>query len=312
MVEVEKSEHESTLHAGLREGSARVRTCVGCGERVELPRSDAPSSVLIRLVIGPSGEVAVDAAGGGFGRGAHVHPRPLCVERAAQKGLSRAARSKVSFLLFEEAGLSGNESTDVAVTSGSGSASGSTHVAVGLGLVPLDACSLSQAIIAALDRRVQGLLVAAARSRKIAPGTDAVVGADVRGQAALVLVATDAAAGAELSVVRRAISEGRGVAWGTKKVLGALCSAADSAKRSEGLAVIAIKDDRIGAAIREAVQAAAALLPLSSSSSARRSHPEGAAAGRKRHDAIRPGAGDGAIEVPRDVARSGRDRRADG
>ena len=308
MVEVEKNEHESTLHAGLREGSSRVRTCVGCGERVEIPRSDALSSVLIRLVIGPSGEVAVDAAGGGFGRGAHVHPRPLCIERAAQKGLSRAARGKVSLLWFEEPDLSGNEFPNVAepapaVAAGPGP---------GPGLVPLDPLSLSRAIIAALDRRVQGLLVAAARSRKIAPGTDAVVGADVRGQAALVLVATDAAAGAELSVVRRAISEGRGVAWGTKKVLGALCSAADSAKRSEGLAVIAIKDDRIGAAIREAVQAAAALLPLSSSSSARRSHPEGAAAGRKRHDAIRPGAGDGAIEVPRDVARSGRDRRADG
>jgi ribosomal protein L7Ae-like RNA K-turn-binding protein len=193
-------------------------------------------------------------------------------------------------------------------------------------LVPLVPSSLARAIVSSLDRRVQGLVVAAARARKLAPGTDAVTGAEARGQAALIVVATDAAAGAELSAVRRAVSEGRAVSWGTKRALGALCSGADSAKREMGLAVIAIKDDRIAAALREAVQAAAALLPLTVSGS-RRAHPEGAAASRKRHDAHRPGAGEGdmgrssaepseapssigAIDI--DVARSGQDRRADG
>ena len=49
-------------------------------------------------------------------------------------------------------------------------------------------------------------------------------GAFERGEASLVVVARDAAAGAELSVVRKAIAEGRAVAWGSKRELGALCS----------------------------------------------------------------------------------------
>ncbi|HVK69533.1 MAG TPA: DUF448 domain-containing protein [Polyangium sp.] len=278
-----------------------MRTCVGCGERVEIPRSGAALSVLVRLVLGPGGEVAVDAAGGGFGRGAHVHPRPSCVEKAAQRGLARAAKGKVS-LLWDEAPEQPSEETAVSETTSSGK------------LVPLDAGSLSRAIVRALDRRVQGLVVAAARARKIALGADAVTGADGRGEAELIVVATDAAAGSELSAVRRAVSEGRAVAWGTKKVLATLCSTAASSKRAEGLAVMAIKDDRIAAALREAVQTASALVapPL-----------EGAAASRKRHDARRPGgtgqqssgrstpkdAGGG---IDKDGARSDQDRRADG
>ncbi|MDI1475545.1 YlxR family protein [Polyangium sp. y55x31] len=300
MVEARTDTERATPQAD-REGSSRVRTCVGCGERVELPRSGAAPSVLVRLVLGPGGEVAVDAASGGFGRGAHVHPRPSCVEKAAQKGLSRAAKGKVS-LLWDEAPEQTGEETAASETTSSGK------------LVPLDASSLSRAIVRALDRRVQGLVVAAARARKVALGADAVTGADERGEADLIVVATDAAAGSELSAVRRAISEGRAVAWGTKKVLATLCSAAASSKRAEGLAVVAIKDDRIAAALREAVQAASALAatPL-----------EGAAAGRKRHDARRPGgtgkqssgrstpkdAGGG---IDEDGARSGQDRRADG
>lgn len=272
-----------------------MRTCVGCGERVETPRSGAASSVLVRLVLGPGGEVAVDAAGGGFGRGAHVHARPSCVEKAAQKGLSRAAKGKVS-LLWDEA----PDAPEDEGTAPSGK------------LVPLDAGSLSRVIVRALDRRVQGLVVAAARSRKVALGADAVTSADGRGEADVIVVATDAAAGSELSAVRRAVSEGRAVAWGTKKILATLCSAAASSKRAEGLAVVAIIDDRIAAALREAVQAASALAapPM-----------EGAAAGRKRHDARRPGGtGREPRSTPKDAgggiegdgARSDQDRRADG
>ncbi|WP_170319524.1 YlxR family protein [Polyangium spumosum] len=299
MMEARTDEQRATPQAD-RDGSSRVRTCVGCGERVEVPRSGAAPSVLVRLVLGPSGEVAVDAAGGGFGRGAHVHPRPSCVEKAAQKGLSRAAKGKVSLLWDEGPEEAGEEAPSGTAASGK--------------LVPLDAGSLSRVIVRALDRRVQGLIVAAARSRKIAVGADAVTGADVRGEAEMIVVATDAAAGSELSAVRRAVSDGRAVAWGTKKVLATLCSAAASSKRAEGLAVVAIKDDRIAAALREAVQAASALAapPLS-----------GAAAGRKRHDARRPG-GTGQESTSRskpedagggiddDGARSDRDRRADG
>lgn len=69
-------------------GSSRERTCVGCATK------SAPE-VMVRLVLGPEGDVAVDAAGGGFGRGAHVHPSRECLERACKGGLSRAFKREV-------------------------------------------------------------------------------------------------------------------------------------------------------------------------------------------------------------------------
>jgi len=57
------------------------RTCVGCGQR------DGATDMLRLLVA--DGEVAFDLAGGGFGRGAHLHPRPKCIE-GASRGLARA------------------------------------------------------------------------------------------------------------------------------------------------------------------------------------------------------------------------------
>jgi predicted RNA-binding protein YlxR (DUF448 family)/ribosomal protein L30E len=63
---------------------ASERTCIGCG------RTDSPEE-MVRLVISPEGEVAVDLAGGRFGRGAHVHASPRCLA-SAPKGLSRSFR----------------------------------------------------------------------------------------------------------------------------------------------------------------------------------------------------------------------------
>jgi predicted RNA-binding protein YlxR (DUF448 family) len=63
------------------------RTCVGC-------RSVAEPAELVRLVVGPDGEVVVDLGGGSFGRGAWVHPRPECLQKAPA-GLSRAFKSPV-------------------------------------------------------------------------------------------------------------------------------------------------------------------------------------------------------------------------
>jgi len=262
-------------------GTPRVRTCVGCGERVEIPRGVSTPAPLVRLVLGPGGEVAVDAAGGSFGRGAHVHPRPGCLEKAVQRGLARAAKAKVSLLRVEEPTGEGGE-----------------------GLVPLDAASLAQAIVRAIDRRIYGLIVAAARAHRLAPGSDAVKGADERGEAHAVLVAVDAAAAAELSAVRRAIADGRAISWGTKQTIGLLCSAAGSAKRAEGLGVVAITDTRIAGALQEAVRMALAVTTLASP---RRAHPAGAEPVRKRHDFNESG-GASAEEV----ARSGQGRRADG
>jgi predicted RNA-binding protein YlxR (DUF448 family) len=56
------------------------RTCVGCGLR------DA-ASAMVRLVVAED-EVVFDLAGGAFGRGAHLHARPDCIEKAP-RGLAR-------------------------------------------------------------------------------------------------------------------------------------------------------------------------------------------------------------------------------
>src|SRR6185295_17282216 len=91
----------------------------------------------------------------------------------------------------------------------------------------LDADALARAIQGSMDRRVEGLLTAAVRSRQLARGADAVTGACQRGEAELVLVACDAAAAADLAEVRHAIAEGRAVAWGTKQRLGAIVAPAN-------------------------------------------------------------------------------------
>jgi predicted RNA-binding protein YlxR (DUF448 family) len=247
-------QHDQAVQGDVRQPTtARVRTCVGCGERVELQRSEVVAVALVRLVLGPDGEVAVDTGSGGFGRGIHVHPRPLCVERAALRGIARAAKAKATMVWQDESASSeATEATD--------GLSGTTKS----GLVPLEPSSLARAIVRSLERRAHGLLIAAARAHKVALGADAVTGAVARGQARLVVVATDAAAAAELSAVRRAVAEGYAVAWGTKQVLAASCSPAASSKRSGGLGVIAIDDDRIAAAFRAAAHAASALSTLSS------------------------------------------------
>jgi predicted RNA-binding protein YlxR (DUF448 family) len=58
------------------------RTCVGCGQ------VDA-ADTMVRLVVSDEGQVAVDLAGGAFGRGAHVHPSPQCLE-GAPRGLAKS------------------------------------------------------------------------------------------------------------------------------------------------------------------------------------------------------------------------------
>jgi predicted RNA-binding protein YlxR (DUF448 family)/ribosomal protein L7Ae-like RNA K-turn-binding protein len=184
---------EATTASEVRRAGGRTRTCVGCNERVEI--LSAGPARLIRFILGPGGEVAVDPKGGGFGRGAHVHPRRECVERAARAGLLRATKGAARTVV--DAGESGIAE-------------------------PLAAAALARAIQRSMDRRVEGLLATAVRSRQLARGADAVTGACQRGEAALVVVACDAAAAADLTEVRRAVAEGRAVAWGTKERLGAI------------------------------------------------------------------------------------------
>jgi predicted RNA-binding protein YlxR (DUF448 family) len=171
------------------------RTCVGCG------KADARSE-LVRLIVSPEGEVAVDLAGGHFGRGAYLHPTMACASRAS-KGLSRSLRQQV----------------------------------------PVEPAGLAQLIAQASERRIGGLLSSAARCRQLAAGADSVASSLSSGEAALVVVARDAAAAASVGAVARAVADGRAVAFGTKAELGALVG------RSE-IGVLAITSIPLAKAIR--------------------------------------------------------------
>jgi predicted RNA-binding protein YlxR (DUF448 family) len=158
-----------------RKGHEPERTCIGCG------KADAREH-LVRVVVGPQGEVAFDLAGGAFGRGAHVHPSLSCLEKAASKGLSR--------------------SFGVAV-----------HC---------DGAALSALLVEAADRRIEGLLSSAARSGLVVIGFESVDTALVRDEVVLAVVARDAGGCASSRSIQQAVSEGRAVAWGTKAVLASL------------------------------------------------------------------------------------------
>lgn len=118
---------------------AGTRTCAGCHERV--PR-DAVGRELVHLVFVPAdadaGEtgVVVDLLGRGrrAGRGAWIHARKPCLDKAVAKGLSRAAKARVV----------------------------------------ADASVLAQQIVAQADRRAVSLLAAAHRAGKLAVGSTAV------------------------------------------------------------------------------------------------------------------------------------------
>jgi len=205
--------------------SGRVRTCVGCGERfdhTEAPHTEAPhtEAPAVRLVLAPGDsevavcEVAVDAAGGAFGRGAHLHPRPACIEKAAKRGLARAFRGVIR-----------------------------------IGDAPATPRALADAIEEAYARRTAGLLASARRARAVVVGADVVVQALRAGEARLVVVASDALAAAQLYEVQAAVKEGRAVVWGDKESLGRLAGSGDRA-----VAVMAITDIRLAAAVAMAIQ----------------------------------------------------------
>lgn len=232
------ADHHEDTGAPAHEGDdapahGRTRSCVGCAERVDLGGYEG---ALVRLIVSPAGEVAVDARGGGFGRGAHVHPRPHCLRLAAEKGLSRSAKRKVHTVLLD-------------LAPGEASAAAST--------LPLTGPSLGRAIKEAEDRRIEGFLSAAVRSKQIALGTDAVSGACYRSNTVMVLVACDFPNAADLPEVQRAIEEGRAVSWATRERLGAIAYGPEG--RAGGVGVLGILSRQLGEALREAVQIADAV-----------------------------------------------------
>lgn len=151
-----------------------LRTCVGC-------RTSGPPQDLLRLVVGPDGEIAPDLAGGAFGRGAWVHPRPACVVGAVRGGLSRGLKTKVV----------------------------------------ADPSQVLQLLRAAASRRAVSLLQAAQRSRNAALGTTALEEAERDGRVELLVLAGDAKASAELSAVTRLARRGKVRLFKTKAELGA-------------------------------------------------------------------------------------------
>ena len=152
----------------------RTRTCVGCQE-------EETSGALVRVVLGPGGEVAVDLAGKQFGRGAWLHPRLACVMQAAPRGLARSFKQPVA----------------------------------------LKAHELVLLLRHAAEARAAALVSSAARARLVALGSTAVKEALNSQAAELVVVSTDARAAASTPWIEQTVSEGRAVAFGTKELLGA-------------------------------------------------------------------------------------------
>jgi predicted RNA-binding protein YlxR (DUF448 family) len=244
------------------DGHGPVRSCVGCGERVDV----AGNHALVRLIVSPEGEVAVDARGGGFGRGAHVHPRPDCLQKAVERGLARSAKVKTNTLVTE-----GGE------------------------LLPLTREALAEAIRRSTDRRIEGLLLSAKRSHRLAIGADAVRGAWGRGDAELVLVACDAAAN-EMNEVRQAIAEGRGVAWGDKvRIASFVHGASRTGANGVGVSVIAVSSRTIAAALLEAIHIADGVTgtPVKSRSNAASKGSASRARSRSQQESHREGVAEG-------------------
>jgi predicted RNA-binding protein YlxR (DUF448 family)/ribosomal protein L7Ae-like RNA K-turn-binding protein len=151
----------------------KTRTCVGCHEAL-MPEA------LVRLVLGPDGELVVDPPGGLGGRGAWLHPRAECVERAVPRGLSRALRAEVK----------------------------SSREAV------------AERLRVAGTRRLGGLFAAARGARKLAVGAEAVDDSLANGTASFVLVARDARASASSHRVAEALSTERALVALDKAELG--------------------------------------------------------------------------------------------
>jgi hypothetical protein len=108
---------------------------------------------------------------------------------------------------------------------------------------------LGAAIVAACERRMEGLLLSARRIGAVAAGADAALAAARRG-APLLVVAVDAGAIAEKTEVAEAVAAGRAVAWRTKADLGRLLG-------ETAVALCAVDHGAIAAELKK-VRAAAA------------------------------------------------------
>jgi predicted RNA-binding protein YlxR (DUF448 family) len=190
------------------------RTCAGCSKH-------ASAEELVRVVHDPSsGEIAVDLASSGFGRGAHVHASPDCIAKALKGGFARVFKAQVV------------ATADV----------------------------LGAEIVQAADRRIEGLLTGARRAGQLAVGSDVVVEAVRDGRADLIMVARDAAAATKLPEVQSAIASGKAIALSDKKRLGSLMARDEVAVIAilhSGVAVAVAHTYRLSGTFRSALSSAA-------------------------------------------------------
>ena len=189
---------------------AALRTCVGCGE------SDLRAHML-RLVADPSGErIVVDWKGALPGRGASLHPRFPCVQRACTRGrIERALR------LGARPSVEGQS---------------------------LDAQALSASLRKGMERRVETMLGRACASAKAVIGFEPGKECVQEGAAQLVILAEDAAL--RVQEFGRKIAAVFGVptlSFGRLARLGQLCS------RSE-VGMITVIDETLAAEIRLSIE----------------------------------------------------------
>ena len=187
----------------VADNAASARTCVGC-------RSVEPLGELVRLALGPGGQVAVDHPRKLGGRGAWVHASVSCVRDAVKRGgIARALEC---------------------------------------GRVSFSAPELVEALRVRFASRASSLLSAARRAGRAEVGTDAVVAAVRSGAARLVVVASDAAAGAKQveEAVRSVSTPPPQVRFETKDGLGALWS-------RDTLGVVAVTDSGLAEQIAREV-----------------------------------------------------------
>jgi len=138
---------------------------------------------LIHLILmeGEHGlEPVVNLAGKRHGRGAWVHPSRACLERACARGLARSAKAPVR----------------------------------------ADAEGLVNAIRVAAVRRLLAQIAAGCRAGRVSVGGSRAAEAWSKKKAALIIVARDAAASAQLPFLAAAEECGRLAVWGEKTQLG--------------------------------------------------------------------------------------------
>jgi ribosomal protein L7Ae-like RNA K-turn-binding protein len=124
--------------------------------------------------------------------------------------------------------------------------------------VSTSGAALHAALCEASGRRLLGLLLAAARTKRLAVGSLAVRAALEANEAEIIVVATDARAAAHTSWVEAAVAAGRAVAFGTKDQLGKLLS------RDEA-GVLAVLDAGMARALRRAAEIAQMAAPATGS-----------------------------------------------